>query len=80
MNRIGKILRDRGIEDLVPSQDTLDEMGMKVHTWNKIVGGKKDPDFHQVPLIAKFLGVEIEQLFPNEQAEGVRTKHGLLSA
>lgn len=65
---------------MIPSQETLDEMGMKVHTWNKIVGNKKDPEFDQVPLIAKFLGVEIEQLFPNEQAESVRAKHGLLSA
>lgn len=80
MNRIAEILKNKGIEELVPNEDVLEELGMKLQTWNKIVGNKKDPDFEQVPLIAKFLNVEIEQLFPNVQSEGVRAKHGLLSA
>lgn len=64
MNRIGQILREKGIGEIIPSEEVLTEMGIKMQTWNKFAGNRKDPDFNQIPLIAKFLGVEISELFP----------------
>lgn len=64
MNRIAEILKEKGIEEIIPSEDILNDMDIKIQTWNKMVANKKDPEFNQVPLIAKFLGVEIEDLFP----------------
>lgn len=64
MNRIAEILKEKGINELTPNDELMADMEIKLHTWNKFVGNKKDPDFHQIPLIAKFLGVEISDLFP----------------
>jgi transcriptional regulator with XRE-family HTH domain len=79
MNRIGQILREKGIGEIVPSEEVLNELGIKMQTWNKFAGNRKDPDFHQIPLIAKFLGVEIEDLFVKDQAENVTSKHRLIT-
>ncbi|MFN3758482.1 MAG: hypothetical protein ACK4SF_04625 [Algoriphagus aquaeductus] len=80
MNRIGVILKDRGIEDLAPSQKILDELQVKLHTWNKWVHNKKDPEMWQLPIIARFLDVEITDLFPAVKDQSIRAKHGLISA
>lgn len=78
MNRIGEILKEKGINEITPSDDILSEMGIKIHTWNKIVTNKKDPQFFQAPIIAKMLNVEIEDLFPKGIKENVKAKHGLI--
>jgi transcriptional regulator with XRE-family HTH domain len=80
MNRIAEILREKGVEEIVPSEEILNQMEVKVQTWNKFVANKKDPEFHQVPIIARFLNVEIEDLFPRPTAEALRKKHGLVIA
>lgn len=81
MNRIAAILKSRGIEELNPEQKILDELQVKLHTWNKWVGNKKDPEMWQIPIIARFLDCDITDLFPDHlQPESIRTKHGLISA
>lgn len=80
MNRIAEILKEKGVEEIVPSEEILGQMDVKVQTWNKFVANKKDPEFHQVPVIAKFLNVEIEDLFPSHQVDVLRNKHGLMTA
>ncbi len=79
MNRIGEILRERGINELAPNGETLAEIGITLHTWNKFVANKKDPSFSQIPIMAKFLNVEIEELFPKENIKGnIKVRHGLI--
>lgn len=80
MNRIGAILKDRGIEDMAPSQKILEELDIKLHTWNKWVHSKKDPEMWQLPIIARFLDVEITDLFPTAPDQSIRAKHGLITA
>lgn len=79
MNRIGAILKDRGFEELAPDKKTLDELKIKLHTWNKWVNAKKDPEMWQLPIIARFMGCEIIDLFPSPEDKSIRTKHGLIS-
>lgn len=80
MNRISEILQERQIEDMAPNDQLLQEMEIKIHTWNKWVGNKKDPEFFQIPIISKFLGCEIEDLFPRAALQSVTSKHGLINA
>ena len=80
MNRIAEILKERGIGDMTPNQDLLVELGIKLHTWNKFVANKKDPEFFQLPIIARFLGVEIEDLFPKSPDKSIMAKHNLQTA
>ncbi len=79
MNRINAILTKRGIEDMTPNQALLVELDIKLHTWNKWVHNKKDPEMWQLPIIANFLDVEITDLFPAPKDKSIRAKHGLLT-
>jgi hypothetical protein len=80
MNRIAAILKSRGVEQLAPDQKILDELEIKLHTWNKWVNNKKDPEMWQVPIVARFLDVEISDLFPLEASQSLKAKHGLITA
>ena len=66
INRISEIIQMKQWEKVTPSEQTLNRIGVKLHTWNKWVAKKKDPEFHQVPEIAKFLGCKIVDLFPEK--------------
>lgn len=77
MNRIAEILKEKGITEMIPSDEILRELDIRFQSWNKFVSKKKDPNFFQIPIIAKFLGVEIKDLFP-ERSESLRSKHGFL--
>jgi len=70
MNQIKKVMKVKGIEDLRPTADILEKLGVKIHTWNKWVEGKKDPDFNQLETISEFLGCEVTAILPkrNESA------------
>jgi ASC-1-like (ASCH) protein len=78
MNRIAEILKEKGIENILPSEIILNEMDIKMQTWNKFVGNKKDPEFTQIPIIARFLSVDIEKLFPAAEKENRLSKHGFI--
>lgn len=80
MNRIAEILNAKGIGEMIPAEHILDELQIKTQTWNKFVANKKDPEFFQLPIIARFLGVEIEDLFPNAPDKSVLQKHGMQTA
>lgn len=59
MNRIKKILDQKGFKGLTPSDSVLDTLGVKIHTWNKWVDGTKDPELVHLPVIAEFLECDI---------------------
>ncbi|WBL42353.1 helix-turn-helix transcriptional regulator [Algoriphagus halophytocola] len=80
MNRIAEILKERGIEEMIPAEQILEELKIKTQTWNKLVANKKDPEFFQLPIIARFLGVEIEDLFPKAPDKSVLAKHNFQTA
>jgi len=80
MNQIAAILKSRGIEELAPEQKILDELKVKLHTWNKWANNKKDPEMWQLPIIARFLDCEISDLFPVPADISVKAKHGLINA
>ena len=80
MNQIGAILKQRGIVELAPDQKILEELDIKLHTWNKWVHNKKDPEMWQLPIIARFLDVDILELFPAPADKSIKAKHGLLTA
>jgi len=58
MNRIAKIIRQKGFSNLRPSDEALGKMGVNIKTWNKWVENKKDPELDQLPAIAEFLECE----------------------
>lgn len=80
MNRIGEILNQRGIGEMIPSDEILGELQVKMQTWNKWVHKKKNPEMWQLPIIARFLDVDITELFPIAPDQSIRSKHGLITA
>lgn len=62
MNRIAKILRQKGISEVRPTGEALDKIGVNIKTWNKWVENKKDPELVQLPAIAEFLSCEVSDL------------------
>lgn len=80
MNRIAEILEEKGIGEMVPNEQVLNELKIKVPTWNKFVANKKDPEFFQLPILARFLDCEIEDLFQKSPDKSVMAKHGLQTA
>jgi hypothetical protein len=62
MNRIAKVLAEKGIEDLRPSDSQLNSLGIKIHTWNKWVNNKLDPELSQLPKIAEFINCNVCEL------------------
>jgi len=71
MNRIAKVLQERGIEDLRPSDLLLDSLGIKIHTWNKWVNNKLDPELAQLPVIAQFINCDICELIKEPETAKV---------
>lgn len=80
MNQIGEILKQRGIEDITPGIHILERLQIKLHTWNKWVHNKKDPEMWQIPILAEFLDCEIEELFPKAPNQSIAAKHGFQTA
>ena len=62
INRIKEVAENRGFKEINPTQDVLDNLDTHLHTWNKWWLKKKDPEIWQLPIIASFLGCEIEDL------------------
>jgi hypothetical protein len=62
MNRIKEVLQKKGIRELRPTDQVLDQMGIKIHTWIKWVDGSKDPELVQLPIIAELLECEVVDL------------------
>lgn len=62
MNRISQIIKEKGIEELRPSQQILDRLGIKIRTWNAWVDNEKDPELVQLPVIAEFLNCTVADL------------------
>jgi transcriptional regulator with XRE-family HTH domain len=62
MNRIKEVLQQKGIRDLRPTDQVLDQLGVKIHTWIKWVDGSKDPELVQLPIIAELLECEVSDL------------------
>lgn len=59
MNRIKKIMIQKQIEELRPSDDFLETLGVKINTWTKWVENRQDPELWQLPLIAEFLNCDV---------------------
>lgn len=62
MNRIAKIIAQKGFSTLRPTEEVLQKIGVNIKTWNKWVENKKDPELDQLPEIADFLGCEVTDL------------------
>lgn len=72
MNQIKNVLKNKGIEDLRPTDEVLDRMDVTIHTWNKWLNGKKDPNLEQLEVIAEFIGCEVSKLIArNHERESV---------
>lgn len=63
---------------MAPNRETLKKMGIHIHSWNKWVKKKSDPDFFQVPEIARFLDCDISEIFPKPVESDYCAKHNLL--
>ena len=59
MNRIKKIMSQKQIEELRPSDDFLETLGVKINTWTKWVENRQDPELWQLPLIAEFINCHV---------------------
>lgn len=62
INRIKEVLEEKGIIGLRPSNKQLVEMGTTIHTWNKWINKKLDPELRQLEPLAEFLGCSINEL------------------
>lgn len=79
INQIKEILEEKGVSSLNPSKEVLKRMGIHIHSWNKWVNKKSDPEFSQVPEIARFLDCDVSDIFPKVEEEDYAKKHNLLS-
>lgn len=68
MNRIAKILIQKGFSTGRPTEEALQKIGVNIKTWNKWVDNKKDPELEQLPAIADFLGCEVTDLIETRTA------------
>jgi hypothetical protein len=78
MNQIAEVLQDKGVTNLTPNKETLKLLGIHIHSWNKWVKKKSDPEFFQVPEIARFLDCDISEIFPKPVDADYSSKHKLL--
>lgn len=59
-------MESKGIDGIRPTNSLLKKMGVSIHSWNKWVENKKDPDLGQLPAIAEFLNCEVAELVPEK--------------
>ncbi len=71
MNRIQKILKEKGIADLRPSEEFLQSVGVKINTWNQWVANKRDPEIGQLHAIAAFLDCNVCELIQEPETAKV---------
>lgn len=62
VNRLKEILGERGLDKIRPSDDKLNELSTTIHTWNKWINKKLDPELSQLQPLAEFLGCSIQEL------------------
>lgn len=62
VNRIKEIFTEKGAYYMRPSDETLTRLNVTIHTWNKWVNKKSDPELWQVEIIADMLGVSISEI------------------
>ena len=70
MNRIAKIIAQKGFSDIRPTDEALQKLGVNIKTWNKWVDNKKDPELNQLPAIAEFLSCEVADLIETSTPAG----------
>lgn len=68
-NRIKEAMKSRGYQSLMPNDAQLNELHASKTKWSRWVSGTDDPDFWQVPIIARVIGCSIEELFPEDEKE-----------
>jgi len=71
MNRIKEVLQTKNIDEVRPSKDLLDLLGIGVHSWNKWVEKKKDPELWQLEIVASFLSCNLSDLVQANERAGV---------
>jgi transcriptional regulator with XRE-family HTH domain len=75
-NNINNLLLERGFKQVVPTDDTLEKLGMTIKRFNKIIGGKTELTLTEANSFAEWLGVTIEELSP-AQSQNLPSKFGL---
>lgn len=65
LNQIKEVLERKGIEDLRPSEEKLEEIDTTLYIWNKWVKKKLDPTITQLYKIADFLNCDVRELLPD---------------
>lgn len=82
VNRLFEVLESKGVKELRPDDSNLERLGIKIHTWNKWIAKKSDPELWQLKIIAEsILQCEISQLLNNHTDTShneVRARHGIV--
>lgn len=67
VNRISEILENKGFTNVRPTDNQLHDMGITLHTWNKWVRKKSDPEMIHMKAIAEFLSCSIDELIVQKE-------------
>jgi DNA-binding Xre family transcriptional regulator len=76
-NSLLNYLQEKDIQSLRPSGDLLSKLDIKIHTWNKWMERKSDPELWQLVEIARFLGCAPADLIEFEMEEPILQRHAL---
>lgn len=62
VNRVKEVLKERGLDEIRPSEMKLKELNTSRHSWTKWINKKLDPELSQLQPLAEFLGCSIQEL------------------
>jgi transcriptional regulator with XRE-family HTH domain len=62
VNRIKEILKERGFEDVRPSDATLSRLGISRHLWTKWVNKTADPELRHLQPLGEWLYCSINEI------------------
>lgn len=62
INTIKEALAYKNIQYVRPTDQVLDELGIAIHTWNKWIAKKLDPELWQLKVISKHFMIEIPDM------------------
>lgn len=67
VNRIKEILKERGFEDVRPSDDTLGKLGISRHLWTKWVNKTADPELRHLQPLGEWLYCSVTEIMQMQE-------------
>ena len=77
VNRLKEVLRERGLDEIRPSEQKLKELKTSRHSWTRWINKKLDPELSQLQPLAEFLGCSIQEIIEVKEVAASSCKNVL---